>query len=55
MEVNHGMCLIRKFGGSLQNHPLIQQRLAWGVIEAPIAALAGAWIYREDSGDTGTR
>ena len=42
------------FGASLWTAGMFTMRLMvfsviWGAVEAPVAALAGAWVYREDS------
>ena len=42
------------FGASLWAAGMFTMRLMvfsviWGAVEAPVAALAGAWVYREDS------
>jgi len=29
--------------------------IIWGAVEAPVAALAGAWVYREDGSETRPR
>ena len=42
------------WAGGMFSTRLMVVSIAWGAIEVPVAALTGAWIYREDSGDTGT-
>ncbi len=44
------------FGASLWAADMFTTRLMvfsiiWGAVEAPVAALAGAWVYREDGSD----
>ena len=42
--------LLSMFNGGLVSAEIAITSIVWGVIEAPVAAVAGAWLYQEGEG-----